>query len=117
MVGVEPGEAYRRYAQGRGINMYAALDELLADNPPRFDLVSLVHVLEHLPDPVGMLSTIRRGFNKRHLLLEVPNFYAHDSFELAHLAVIPRTACRRFYSRLAIMYSFFIATAFRAPRC
>jgi 2-polyprenyl-3-methyl-5-hydroxy-6-metoxy-1,4-benzoquinol methylase len=40
--------------------MYASLDDLLADNPPRFDLVSLVHVLEHLPDPVGMLSTIRR---------------------------------------------------------
>ena len=88
VVGVEPGEAYRRYAQGRGINMYAALDELLADNPPRFDLVSLVHVLEHLPDPVGMLSTIRRELLNESgiLLLEVPNFYAHDSFELAHLA-------------------------------
>jgi len=88
VVGVEPGEAYRRYAQDRGINMYAALDKLLADNSPRFDLVSLVHVLEHLPDPVGMLSTIRRELLNESgiLLLEVPNFYAHDSFELAHLA-------------------------------
>jgi hypothetical protein len=50
--------------------------------------VSLIHVLEHLPDPVGALASIRRDLLDKdgYLLLEVPNFYAHDSYELAHLA-------------------------------
>ncbi len=88
VIGVEPGEAYRRHAQNRGITMYAALNELLVSNPTRFDLISLIHVLEHLPDPANTLTTIRRELLQEGgvLLLEVPNFYAHDSYELAHLA-------------------------------
>ncbi len=48
----------------------------------------MMHVLEHLEDPLGTLKEIRthlledRGF----LLVEVPNFYAYDSYELAHLS-------------------------------
>jgi SAM-dependent methyltransferase len=88
VVGVEPGNAYRAYAAGNGIPMFASLDALLADSPRPFDLVSLIHVLEHLPDPVEILGTIRRDLLAEGglLLLEVPNFYAHDSYELAHLA-------------------------------
>jgi 2-polyprenyl-3-methyl-5-hydroxy-6-metoxy-1,4-benzoquinol methylase len=88
VTGVEPGDAYRRHAEGRGITMFASVEELLASSPPRFDLISMIHVLEHLPDPVGMLRMIRTNLLKNSgiLLLEVPNFYAHDSYELAHLA-------------------------------
>ena len=88
VVGVEPGDAYRRHAQARGITMFASVEELRTDYPPRFDLISMIHVLEHLPDPVGMLSMLRTELLKDSgiLLLEVPNFYAHDSYELAHLA-------------------------------
>ena len=86
VVGVEPGEAYRAYAEAQGLTVYSSLDEL---EPPgtRFDLISMAHVLEHLNDPVGYLANLR----ERHLatsgwlLLEVPNLYAHDSFEIAHL--------------------------------
>ncbi len=87
VVGVEPGEAYRSYAESRGLQMYASLDALIEADTRKFDLVSMIHVLEHLPDPVGMLRTIRRELLSESgaLLLEVPNFYAHDSFELAHL--------------------------------
>jgi 2-polyprenyl-3-methyl-5-hydroxy-6-metoxy-1,4-benzoquinol methylase len=87
VVGVEPGDAYRRHAQTRGIEMYATLDEILENNLPQFDLISMIHVLEHLPDPISTLSTIRKNLLKESgvLLLEVPNFYAHDSYELAHL--------------------------------
>jgi SAM-dependent methyltransferase len=68
--------------------MVPSVDELVAAKLPRFDLVSLSHVLEHLPDPVGMLRQIREHLLSEDglLLLEVPNFYAHDSYELAHLA-------------------------------
>lgn len=88
VVGVEPGKAYRNLAESKGIQMYESLDALRASQPEKFSLVSLVHVLEHLEDPVGVLKQIKTEFlhPEGWLLLEVPNFYAHDSYELAHLS-------------------------------
>jgi SAM-dependent methyltransferase len=88
VTGVEPGDAYRAYAEKQGIPMFPSLEALTASKPEKFSLVSLIHVLEHLPDPVGALASIRRDLLDKdgYLLLEVPNFYAHDSYELAHLA-------------------------------
>jgi len=88
VTGVEPGEAYRAFAEEKGIKMFDSLEALIASRPEKFDLVSMVHVLEHLADPVGTLQKIRRELLSENgvLLLEVPNFYVHDSYELAHLA-------------------------------
>jgi len=85
--GVEPGEAYRGYAQSRGLIVYASLDDLYAADEPRFDLISMGHVLEHLPKPVEYLAALRERCLTPEglLLLEVPNLYCHDSFEIAHL--------------------------------
>jgi len=87
-VGVEPGDAYRAHAEARGLRMVDSLDRLLEENGECFELVSLIHVLEHLPDPVSTLRTIREKLLAPNglLLVEVPNFYAHDSYELAHLS-------------------------------
>jgi len=93
-VGVEPGEAHRIQAQKEGLNVYASLEELEKACEERFDLVSMSHVLEHLPDPVGYLAHLRTAILSPdgRLLLEVPNLYAHDSFEVAHLfAFSPHT--------------------------
>lgn len=86
-VGVEPGKAYRAYAESKGLQMVASLDDLLDPDPGCFDLVSILHVLEHLPDPLDTLTTIREKLLSKEgaLLVEVPNFYSHDCFELAHL--------------------------------
>lgn len=85
--GIEPGEGHRVHARKEGLKVYATLAELEQLEKERFDLVSLSHVLEHLPDPVGYLVHLRETLlNKAGwLLLEVPNLYAHDSFEIAHL--------------------------------
>jgi SAM-dependent methyltransferase len=87
-MGVEPGDAYRALAEVQGLHMLPSLPELIASRPQRFGLVSLMHVLEHLPDPVGVLRQIREELlaPQGWLLLEVPNFYAHNSYELAHLS-------------------------------
>jgi hypothetical protein len=67
--------------------VYAAIEDLPAERQDRCDLISLAHVLEHLSNPVGYLTYLR----EKHLtaagwlLLEVPNLYCHDSFEIAHL--------------------------------
>jgi len=90
VTGVEPGEAYRKYAEGKGLTMFPSLDDLIAVNPEKFELVSLSHVLEHLLDPVGTLRTIRHALIAEDglLLVQVPNFYAHDSYELAHITCL-----------------------------
>ena len=85
--GVEPGDEYRRYAEQQGFRLFASLNALEASTPEYFDLVSMMHVLEHLHDPVQVLKDIRSKFIKPGgwLLIEVPNLYAHHSFEIAHL--------------------------------
>ena len=86
-VGVEPGNAYRAHARKQGLAVYASLDELRRKDEACFDLISMAHVLEHLPDPVGYLRSLRENLLAENgwLLIEVPNLYAHDSFEIAHL--------------------------------
>jgi SAM-dependent methyltransferase len=93
-VGIEPGDAYRAHARALSIPIYASLEELKQSETARFDLISMAHVLEHLPDPVGYLANLRETLLAPGgaLLLEVPNLYAHDSFETAHLlSFSPRT--------------------------
>jgi SAM-dependent methyltransferase len=86
-VGVEPGTAYREYARQQGLPVYASLHDLQEAGEGPFHLISLIHVLEHLPDPAGYLMQLREIYlsDAAYLLLEVPNLYAHDCFEVAHL--------------------------------
>ncbi len=88
MVGVEPGNAYRKLAEEKGFKLYPSIEQLEADETARFDLVTMMHVLEHLEDPLGTLREIRTKLleDSGFLLVEVPNFYAHESYELAHLS-------------------------------
>ena len=86
--GVEPGNAYRKLAEEKGFKLYSSLDQLQSNETARFDLVTIMHVLEHLEDPLGTLREIRTNLlaDSGFLLVEVPNFYAHESYELAHLS-------------------------------
>jgi len=86
-IGVEPGEAYRKYAQKQGLTVYADIVDLKGAGEMDFDLVSMAHVLEHMPDPVRYLADLRQEVLTPlgGLLIEVPNLYSHDSFEIAHM--------------------------------
>jgi 2-polyprenyl-3-methyl-5-hydroxy-6-metoxy-1,4-benzoquinol methylase len=87
VVGIEPGDAYRSYAESRGLKVYATLEDAGHGNEIPFDLITMIHVLEHLPDPVDYLNQLKTMWltSTGLLLIEVPNLYAHDSFEVAHL--------------------------------
>jgi 2-polyprenyl-3-methyl-5-hydroxy-6-metoxy-1,4-benzoquinol methylase len=87
-VGVEPGEAYRTYAEDQGLKVYATLQDVKNAGEQKFDLITIIHVLEHLPNPVDYLNQLKGTWLKSDgiLLIEVPNLYAHNSFEVAHLA-------------------------------
>ncbi len=95
--GIEPGNAYREFARQQGLVVYASLEAMLAAEEPPFDFVSMAHVLEHLPDPVGYLTTLREQVLTPDgwLLLEVPNLYCHDSFEVAHLTHFSKHTLRQ----------------------
>lgn len=86
-VGLEPGEAYRSYTRDQGSTVFSTLEEIKAAGLPAFDLVSMAHVLEHIPNPVLYLIDLRKTLLAPGgwLLVEVPNLYAHDCFEVAHL--------------------------------
>jgi len=86
-VGTEPGKAYRTFAQKSGLTVYADLADLREAREAPFDFVSMAHVLEHLPNPVAYLADLRRDVLTPSgvILIEVPNLYAHDSFEIAHM--------------------------------
>ncbi len=86
-VGVEPGDAYRAYARDQGLNVHPDLGSLQAAEEKRFDLISMAHVLEHIPEPADYLANLREYHlaSSGLILLEVPNLYVHDSFEIAHM--------------------------------
>lgn len=86
-VGIEPGEGHREFATQRGLRVLPSLDELASNETERFELISLIHVLEHLPEPVNTLKMLREKWLAPDgwLLVEVPNLYAHQCLEIAHL--------------------------------
>ncbi|MDX1436972.1 MAG: methyltransferase domain-containing protein [Anaerolineales bacterium] len=87
VAGIEPGAAYRAYAENQAITIYSSLEDMAGFRELPFDLITMAHVLEHLPDPAGYLANLRENHLAPggSLLVEVPNLYAHDSFEIAHL--------------------------------
>jgi SAM-dependent methyltransferase len=115
-IGVEPGDAYRKFAQQQGLQVVSNLEELPPPVKSQFGLISLVHVLEHLPEPVSYLRRLRQDYLSENgfLLVEVPNLYAHDSFEVAHLSAFSAHTLEQL-----LLQAGFILTAMRvhgAPR-
>jgi 2-polyprenyl-3-methyl-5-hydroxy-6-metoxy-1,4-benzoquinol methylase len=96
-VGVEPGDAYRTFSQERGWEVVSGLDEIHNKYSASFDLVTMAHVLEHLPDPVGYLRNLRENWMTPggHLLIEVPNLNGHRALELSHLAAYTSMTLQR----------------------
>ena len=56
----------------------------LGDQGVHYDVVSAFETLEHLPDPIGFLSNIKKVVKKR-LVLSVP-FIRHSRIGLAYLS-------------------------------
>jgi SAM-dependent methyltransferase len=73
VTGVEVAEYARvKAAERTRAEVFASCDDLAAER--RFDVVTLHHVLEHIPHPVEFLRQTVRPRVTRRLLIEVPNF-------------------------------------------
>jgi 2-polyprenyl-3-methyl-5-hydroxy-6-metoxy-1,4-benzoquinol methylase len=74
-VGLEVDPAARQQAKDAGLNVAANLDALGGDHErARFDRIVLRHVLEHLPEPVAILTDLAGRLRPGGLLMiSVPN--------------------------------------------
>jgi 2-polyprenyl-3-methyl-5-hydroxy-6-metoxy-1,4-benzoquinol methylase len=78
VVGVEPDAQARAAAAARGVRAVVSLDQL--PSAERFDRIVIRHVLEHVPDPVGVLSELGSRLSPQgRLLVAVPNIEAHQA--------------------------------------
>lgn len=69
-VGVEPEKRLKPYFRAKQLTVYNNLNEVR----DTFDLITLFHVLEHLPDPVAILERLLEKLNPDgSLIVEVPN--------------------------------------------
>ncbi|MBN2556277.1 MAG: methyltransferase domain-containing protein [Anaerolineales bacterium] len=86
-VGVEPGEVYRESSQEKGLEVFPSLAAMAKAGTARFDLISLSHVLEHIPDFYAYLCSLRETWlvPGGYMLIEVPNLFGHQAFELTHM--------------------------------
>jgi SAM-dependent methyltransferase len=73
--GIEPVPAFARYARDAlGVDVREGRIEDVELEPRSLDLVTLWHVLEHVPEPRGTLERLREALRPGGLLiLEVPN--------------------------------------------
>jgi len=68
--GLEPENALKMYFQTNALNVYSKIDDI-AD---KYDLITLFHVLEHLPDPRSMLVRVSELLERNgQIIVEVPN--------------------------------------------
>lgn len=69
-VGIEPERRLKPYFQKEQLLIYSNLDEV----DQSFDVITLFHVLEHLPDPVNVLKQIAGKLKPGGwIIIEVPN--------------------------------------------
>ncbi|WP_299798858.1 class I SAM-dependent methyltransferase [uncultured Maribacter sp.] len=76
-VGVELNDIARKKAIDKKLEIFKSLDDL---NDPKFDVITLWHVLEHLPDLDKQINKIASLLNKNGtLIIAVPNYKSYDA--------------------------------------
>jgi ubiquinone/menaquinone biosynthesis C-methylase UbiE len=74
VVGTEFSTSARKLARGRGISVHEGELRTIAFPADSFDAVTMLHVLEHVPDPLDELAEVRRILRDGGIVvIEVPN--------------------------------------------
>lgn len=75
--GIEPGELARTKAQKKGLTVYENLENL---SNKKYNIITLWHVLEHLPNLEKQISKIVGLLEKQGtLIIAVPNYKSYDA--------------------------------------
>ena len=76
-VGVELNDSARKKATDKNLEIYSSLDAI---NNQKFDVITLWHVLEHLPDLDKQINKIVSLLNENGtLIIAVPNYKSYDA--------------------------------------
>lgn len=104
--GVEPGPAQAAEARAHGVDCFAGVLEDYEPPTEKLHQVQLLHVLEHLHDPLGALLRIREWLVPGgRLYIEVPNVYQPygslegNFFQNAHLTNFSWTTLGELFRR------------------
>jgi len=77
IAGVEPNSSARKKANEKGIHLHSELKEF---SESKFEVITLWHVLEHLPDLESQIKTIVSLLAENGtLVIAVPNFNSYDA--------------------------------------
>lgn len=75
--GVEPDEGARSRSRSKGVQADADIEALPGE---LFDIITLWHVLEHLPEPGNMVARLGAQLADRgHMIIAVPNYRSFDA--------------------------------------
>ncbi|MDH7446326.1 class I SAM-dependent methyltransferase [Aquimarina sp. 2201CG14-23] len=75
--GVEPNDDAKMLAHKKGVNLES---ETKCFESNSFDIITMWHVLEHVPDLEEQIKELKRLLKpKGHLIIAVPNFKAYDA--------------------------------------
>lgn len=109
--GVEPNEKAREIASTKTKHKeyFSTIDQLIESNPETFDLITLWHVLEHIPDLYAFIGKLKSLLNPDGvLIIAVPNFKSSDAKHYGpswaaydvprHLWHFSRTSIERIFS-------------------
>jgi len=78
--GIEPNENARALANGKVNNNVSDLQGLLNFEPHNFDVITLWHVLEHLPNLEKQISVLKRLIKPNgKIIIAVPNYKSFDA--------------------------------------
>lgn len=80
ITGIEPNESARQIANSKTNNAVFETEELVKLKPNSFDVITLWHVLEHLPDlemHVALFKTLLKPNGT--LVIAVPNYKSYDA--------------------------------------
>ncbi len=73
-LGIELEERMCQQLNKEGIKCFENIDDALENIKEKVDVISLFHVLEHLPDPIGILCKLKQLLNHDGvMIIEVPN--------------------------------------------
>lgn len=67
--GVEIDEEARQYCLNRGLTVFDDIEQLR-----KLDIITMFHVIEHIPDPIALLKKLGNHLNKNgRIIIETPN--------------------------------------------
>lgn len=77
VAGVELEKALQKYFKENKLDVFPSIG-YIERSEQKFDVITMFHVLEHLPNPIEILSSLKNMLNKKgEIIIEVP--HANDS--------------------------------------